>query len=60
LFYHPYVVYRLAEAHIEDLHREAARERRELDRFDEIPPVLKAEPARRLSLRRGKGVAQTA
>ncbi len=60
MFYHPYVVYRLAEAHINDLHREAARERRELDRFDEIPPVLKAQSARRPAPHGAQSVAQTA
>lgn len=50
MFYHPYIVLRIAEAHIEDLRREAAGERRALDRFDEVPTVLKDEPARRPAL----------
>lgn len=54
MLYHPYIVLRIAEAHIEDLRREAARERRAVDRFDELPTVLKDEPARRPGLPIGR------
>lgn len=54
MLYHPYIVLRIAEAHAEDLRREAARVRREVDRIDEIPAVVKDESARRPTLPLGR------